>query len=282
MFQWKKDKLLRDENRKSACIDSEAVNSETKVETQDPQDGFKNLPKWKQDKILRERKIAEEKLKKEQEEIERNKSTPGDDEAAECQSDDAKATESLIERSNQGMEIEQLDNEDHELDDNSRMELEEIVELEKVTNSEETVYHSGDSKDEETSDFVVMENGDEDALEDDGDLTELESEENEEKLKEAALKEEAEAKRKAAEEKLVEERLEESRRMAEKIAREKAEAARKAEAERQEGIRIREAEAEAARKKAEEEVEVSSFTGMEMMLVLIVVLVMVLVIVLIV
>ena len=74
LFQWKKDKLLREknkENRKSASIENEAGNSEKKAEPED--DGLKNLPKWKQDKILRERKIAEEKLKKEQEEKERVK-----------------------------------------------------------------------------------------------------------------------------------------------------------------------------------------------------------------
>ena len=85
------------ENRKSASIESEAGNSETKVDPQESQDGFKNLPKWKQDKILREKKIAEEKLKKEQEEIERIKISESD-EPAENQSDEVEATQSLTER----------------------------------------------------------------------------------------------------------------------------------------------------------------------------------------
>ena len=91
------------ENRKSTSIESQDVNSETKIDTQqDSQDGFKNLPKWKQDKILRERKLAEEKLKKEQEEKEKTKISQSQDEAAECpnQSDDGTGTQSLIECSN--------------------------------------------------------------------------------------------------------------------------------------------------------------------------------------
>ena len=66
--QWKKDKLLREKKRSSACMENESPKSEEKTskEMKKDEDLMDNLPKWKRDKMLRDKQIAEEKAKQEE------------------------------------------------------------------------------------------------------------------------------------------------------------------------------------------------------------------------
>merc|ERR1712146_719057 len=70
--QWKKDKILREQNKDkdkdvsptSKAIDKTKSNQDGK--TKSDEESIDNLPKWKRDKILRDRQIAEEKARQEE------------------------------------------------------------------------------------------------------------------------------------------------------------------------------------------------------------------------